>query len=100
MWERWSELALHAELDSFHPIFRVTMLKKSLEDPASIYLLKVDEILSYEEVPVVILERQVERLRNKEIATLKVLWRNHLVEGATWEAESNMISRYHYIFSS
>ena len=44
----------------------------------------VDEDLSYEEVPVEILDRHVKRLRNKEIATVKVLWKNILVEGATW----------------
>ena len=60
----------------------------------------VGEDLSYEEVPVEILDRQVKRLRNKEIATVKVLWRNHLVEGATWEAEADMRSRYPHLFNS
>ncbi|WMV32635.1 hypothetical protein MTR67_026020, partial [Solanum verrucosum] len=59
-----------------------------------------DESLSYEEVPVEILDRQVKRLRNKEIASVKVLWRNHLVEGATWEAEVNMKSGYPHLFPS
>ena len=48
--------------------------------------LGVNENLSYEEVPVEILDHQVKRLRNKEFSTVKVLWRNHLVEGETWEA--------------
>ena len=56
--------------------------------------------VSYEEIPVEILDRQVKRLRNKEIATVKVLWRNHLVEGATWEAEADMISFYPHLFNS
>ena len=58
------------------------MLKKFLCDPASILpveRLGVDENLSYEEVPIEILDRKVKRLRNKEIATMKILWRNHLV---------------------
>ena len=73
------------------------MLKKCLGDPASILPLEglgVDEDLSYKEEPVEILDRHVKRLRNKEIATVKVLWRNHLVEGATWEAKADMRSRY------
>ena len=80
------ELALPVELASVHPVFHVSMLKKCLCDPASILPakgLKVAEDLSYEEIPVEILDRQVKRLRNKEISTVKVLWRNHLVEGAT-----------------
>ncbi|XP_049354773.1 uncharacterized protein LOC125819368 [Solanum verrucosum] len=56
-------------------------------DPVCIIPLEglgVDESFSYEEVPVEIFDRKVKRLRNKEVASVKVLWRNHLVEGATW----------------
>ncbi|XP_069154478.1 uncharacterized protein [Solanum lycopersicum] len=80
------ELALPADLASVHPVFHVSMLKNSLGDPSSILPvdgLGVDEKLSYEEVPVEILHRQVRRPRNKEVATMNVLWRNHLVEGST-----------------
>ena len=41
--------------------------------------------LSYEEQPVQILGREEKELRNKTISLVKVLWRNHLVEEATWE---------------
>ena len=61
-------------------------------------VLGVDEDFSYEEVPVEILDRQVKRLTNKEIATTKVLWGNHLVEGSKWEAEDNMRSHYPHLF--
>ena len=60
------------------------MLKKCLGDPTSILLvegLKVDEDLSYEKVPIEIIDRHVKRLRNKDIARMKVLWRFNLVEG-------------------
>ncbi|WMV33442.1 hypothetical protein MTR67_026827, partial [Solanum verrucosum] len=60
----------------------------------------VKENLSYEEVPVEILDRQVKKLRIKEFASVKVLWRNHLVEGATWEAEADMMSRFPHLFPS
>ena len=58
------------------------MLKKCIGDRVSIRSIEglgVNEDLSYEEVPVEILERQVKKLRNKEVASVKVLWRNHLV---------------------
>ncbi|XP_070029633.1 uncharacterized protein [Nicotiana sylvestris] len=48
-------------------------------DPSTIVPLEsieVNQELSYEEIPVVILDRQVRKLRNKEIASVKVLWRN------------------------
>lgn len=47
-----------------------------------------------------ILDRQVKKLRNKEIIFIKVLWRNQLVEGAIWEVEVDMRSRYPHIFPS
>ena len=39
-------------------------------------------------------------LRNIEIDFVKVLWRTILVEGATWEAEVDMLSSYPHIFPS
>ena len=58
----------------------------------------MNENLSYEEVLVEILDLQVKKLRNKDVASVKVVWRNHLVEGATWEAEADMKSRYPHLF--
>ncbi|WMV54595.1 hypothetical protein MTR67_047980 [Solanum verrucosum] len=81
----------------------VSMLKKCIGDPVSILPLEglgVDRNRSYEEVPVEILDRQVKRLKNKEVASVKVLWRNQLVEGDTWEAEVDMKSRYPHLFPS
>ncbi|XP_070017652.1 uncharacterized protein [Nicotiana sylvestris] len=42
--------------------------------------IEVNEELSYEEIPVVILDRKVRKLRTKEIASVKVLWRKQQVE--------------------
>ena len=52
------------------------MFKKCIGDPESILLIEgltVKDNLSYEEVPVRILDRQVKKLRNKEVASVKVL---------------------------
>ncbi|WMV29848.1 hypothetical protein MTR67_023233, partial [Solanum verrucosum] len=83
------EVDLPNALVLVHPVFHVSMLKKCIGDPVSILPLEglgVDENLSNEEVSVEISDRQVKKLRNNEVASVKVLWRNHLVEGATWEA--------------
>ena len=72
-------------------------------DPASIVPLEsvaVKNSLSYQDVPVEILDRQVRRLKNKEVATVKVLWRSQSVEGSTWEAEVAMKTKYPYLFPS
>ena len=52
------------------------MLKKCFGNQASIFPVEglgVYENLSYEDVPIEILDPQVMRLRNKEVATVKVL---------------------------
>ena len=96
-------LRLPSELSSVHLIFLVTILKKCIGDPESIRPIEglcVKDNLSYEEVPVEMLDQQVKKFRNKEVASMKVLQRNHLVKGATWEAEANMKSCYTNLFAN
>ena len=77
------------------------MIKNCIGDLVSI--LPIDDLgvyedLTYEKVPVEILDRQLMELRNKEVAFVKVVWRNHLVEGATKVAEDDINSRYPHMF--
>ncbi|WMV55510.1 hypothetical protein MTR67_048895 [Solanum verrucosum] len=58
----------------------------------------IKDSLSYEEISVQILDHQVRKLRTKEVASVKVLWRNQFVEEATWEAEEDMKERYPHLF--
>jgi len=95
------KLELPPEMSLVHPVFHVSMLKKVVGDPSAIVpveTIEVSEELSYEEIPVAILDRQVRKLRNKEIASVKVLWRNQQVEEATWEAENEMKKKYPHLF--
>ena len=83
------ELDLPNDLATVHPVFHVSILRRFIGDENTIVPLQdftIKENLSYEEVPVEILDRQVKRLRNKKIASVKILWRNQYVESATWEA--------------
>ena len=69
------------------------MLKKCMGDPSLIIPTEnigIKDSLSYGEIPVQILDRQVRKLRTNEVASVKVLWRNQFVEEATWEAEEDM----------
>lgn len=66
------------------------------EDYAKLY---IKDIIRMHGIPLYILDRQVKRLRNKEVASIKGLWRNHQLESASREAEANMKSRYPHIFS-
>ena len=95
------ELELPQELSMVHPVFHVSMLRKCIGDPSRITPIEdvqVTEDLTYEEVPVAILDRQVKKLRNKEMASVKVLWRNQQREEITWETEEAMKSKYPHLF--
>ncbi|WMV26392.1 hypothetical protein MTR67_019777 [Solanum verrucosum] len=97
------ELELPADLAAVHPVFHISLLKKYVGDPATIVPLEsvaMKDSLSCEDTPVEILYRQVRRFRNKEVASVKVLWRNQSVEGATCEAEAAMKSKYPHLFPS
>ncbi|XP_052113917.1 uncharacterized protein LOC110278045 [Arachis duranensis] len=96
-------LALPPELSMIHPVFHVSMLRKYLPDPSHVLApqaIELQEDLSFEEEPVAIVDRQVKKLRSKEIASVKVVWKNHSVEEATWEMEDTMRDKYPYLFES
>ncbi|KAK4717839.1 hypothetical protein R3W88_016177 [Solanum pinnatisectum] len=97
------ELELPQELAAVHPVFHISMLKKCMGDPSLIIPTEdigIKDSLSYEEISVQILDRQVHKLRTKEVASVKVLLMNHFVEEATWEAEEDMKRRYPHLFES
>ncbi|XP_057965316.1 uncharacterized protein LOC131155885 [Malania oleifera] len=61
--------------------------------------LELNDALSYEEVPVQILNRKEQKLRTKSIPLVKVLWCNYAIEEASWELEEKMHQRYPQLFS-
>ncbi|WMV37159.1 hypothetical protein MTR67_030544 [Solanum verrucosum] len=68
---------------------RIGNVVYELELPQELVAVHPDS-LSYEEIHVPILDRQFRKLRIKEVASAKVLWRNQFVEEATWEDEEDM----------
>ena len=91
------ELELPQEMSAIHNVFHVSMLKKYISDPTHVIqpqVIKISEDLTYEEKPVEIVDRKIKKLRNKEIPLVKVIWRNHQVEEATWEREEDMKEIY------
>ncbi|WMV41812.1 hypothetical protein MTR67_035197 [Solanum verrucosum] len=84
---------LTPSLYGFHPVFHVSMLKKYHRDVD--YIIKWDSILldkdlQYEEEPVAILDRDVRKLRSKEIKSVKFQWKHRPIEEATWKIEKDM----------
>ena len=94
-------LVLPPSLSVVHDIVHVFMLRKYVLDPSHVLdyePLEIDENLSSTEQPAKILAKGVEMLRNIEIPLVKVLWRNHKVEEATWKREDDMRARYPELF--
>ena len=61
-------MRLPIELSSIHPVFHVSIIKKCIGDTVSILPIKgigLDNIISYEDVPVDIRDRQVKKLSKK-----------------------------------
>ena len=67
------------------------MLRKYIPDPSHVLReqpVQLKENLTYEEIPVQIVDRKEQVLRTKVIPLVKVLWKNHEREAATWEPEA------------
>ena len=95
-------LALPQELENIHNAFHVSMLRRYNSDPSHVVSLETIELrpdLTYEEESVEILAREVKELQNKRILLVKVLWRNHKTEEATWESEETMRQPYPQLFN-
>ena len=96
-------LVLPPELAKFHDVFLVSMHRKYKSDES--HILHVQEVqvqqnFSYDEEPKSILAREVKKLRNKQVPLVKVLWKHHGREEATWEPEATMTTQYPQLFSS
>ena len=94
-------LALPPQLSGVHDVFHVSMLRKYEPDPSHVLDwtdLEVDEDASYEERPVRVLDRRDQVLRGKTIPLVKVLWKHHGVEEATWERELEVREKYPDLF--
>ena len=105
--ERIGDLAYHVALppviSGIHNVFHVSMLRKYIPDPS--HILSYDTLdrcqdLTFEESPVRILDREEKELRRKKIHLVKVLWKNHEVEEATWDCEDEMRAKYPHLFGT
>ncbi|CAL1409480.1 unnamed protein product [Linum trigynum] len=94
-------LALPPSLSRIHDVFHVSMLKAYRFNPDHVIRhedIQLEDDLTFEEVPVQIIDRQEKQLRRKKIAMVKVVWRNQGSEAATWETEISMREKYPDLF--
>ena len=90
-------LALPLELEKIHNVFHVSMLRRYRSNPSHVVSSDTIELrpnLTYEEEPIEILAREVKEFLKKRIPLVKVMWRNHKTEEATWESEEVMHQQY------
>ena len=100
----WKDvMRIRVALDIYKPVKRRMKIKKAggdwryRLDPSHVVSMEIIELrpdLTYEEEPIEILTREVKELWNKKILLVKVLWRNHKTEEATWESEEMMRQQY------
>ncbi|WMV10229.1 hypothetical protein MTR67_003614, partial [Solanum verrucosum] len=58
------------------------------------------QLAKYEEEPIAILDHDVQKLRTKEIKSVKVQWKHLPIEEATWETENDMRDRCPQLFDN
>jgi hypothetical protein len=93
-------LALPPNLSAIHPVFHVSMLRKYMSDPShvlEVHPIELRDDMVYEVQPEVIVDRQVRKLRSKDIALVKVKWKGPSHEEATWELEDKMREEYPHL---
>jgi len=97
------QIVLPLSLSNLHDVFHVSQLQKYVYD--EFHVIQVDELevrdnLTVETWPVRVEDREVKRLRGKEIVLVKVIWVGPIGESATWESESRMKDSYPELFPS
>nr|XP_016456303.1 PREDICTED: uncharacterized protein LOC107780287 [Nicotiana tabacum] len=79
-------IGLPPSLAGVHSVFHTSLLRKYHEEKSHVLdfsIMQLDENLTYEEEPVDIVDRQVQKMRSKDISSMKVLWKWQSAEEAT-----------------
>jgi hypothetical protein len=96
-------LALSPHLSGVHNVFLVLALRKYVADPS--HVLEVESVplhdkLSYEEVPIRIVDKKENKLSRRRYPMVKVMWSNHQSpEEVSWELEEIMRDKYPHLFA-
>ena len=102
------KLKLPEGLSGVHDVFHVSQLKKChaemadipLRDTVPLEAIQLDNNLTYEEIPVKILELASRVTRSKVIKFCKVQWSHHTEDEATWKGDEDFLKDHPHLFSS
>ncbi|RVW12115.1 V-type proton ATPase subunit G2 [Vitis vinifera] len=95
------KVALPPSLSKVHNVFHVSTLRKYIYDPSHVVELEpiqIFEDLTYEEVPVQIVDVMDKVLRHAVVKLVKVQWSNHSIREVTWELEEEMREKHSQLF--
>nr|GEZ78918.1 reverse transcriptase domain-containing protein [Tanacetum cinerariifolium] len=90
------------ELSCIHDTFHVSNLKNCLAEPdvqVPLEEIEIDENLCFVEEPIVIVERDVKKLKRRRIPLVKVRWNSRQGAEYTWEREDQFRQKYPHLFS-
>ena len=94
-------VVLPPSMSSVHEVFRVSMLRKYIPDPAHVVdwgHIEIDTNGTFEGGPACIVDSRDRVLRRKTVRLVRVLWRHYGVEEYTWEREDTMRATYPFLF--
>ena len=95
------KVALPLSLSKIHNVFHVSTLRKYIYDPSYVVELEPIQIsadLTYEEVPVQIVDVMDKILRHVVVKLVKIQWSNHNIREATWQLEEEMREKHPHLF--
>nr|XP_025640014.1 uncharacterized protein LOC112734777 [Arachis hypogaea] len=96
------QVALPPYLSNLHDVFHVSQLKKYNPDESHVLQPETVQLradLTYQTLPVKIVERSDKQLRDKTVSLVKVAWGQTGTEEYTWELEDKMRTDYPFLFS-
>nr|GEX05870.1 putative reverse transcriptase domain-containing protein [Tanacetum cinerariifolium] len=95
-------LKLPQRLSRVHSTFHVSNLKKcSSDEPLAVLLdeMHIDDKLRFVKEPVEIIDREVNRLKQRRIPIIKVRWNSRRVPEFTWEREDQFWKKFLHLFT-
>ena len=95
------KVALPPSLSKIYNVFHVLTLRKYVFDAFHVVELEpiqIYEDLTYEEVPVQIVDAMDKVLRHAIVKLVKVQWSNHSIREVTWELEEEMREKHPQLF--
>lgn len=90
-------VALPTTLAGIHDVFHVSQLRRYEPDPSHVLDhsgLQIEPDHTYVERPIAVLDRQVKKLRRREVPLVLIQWARRSPEEATWETEDSIRASY------